>query len=66
MEVAQLNEVLRRTDVISYALLAEINHFKAERTTDLNETMRKFLKQQITFYKKIVDKLESTLHHFED
>ncbi|XP_073967165.1 sorting nexin 33-like protein SH3PX1 [Choristoneura fumiferana] len=66
MEVAQLNEVLRRTDVISYALLAEINHFKAERTVDLKATMQKFLTQQITFYKKIVEKLESTLHQFDD
>ncbi|XP_061706330.1 sorting nexin lst-4 [Cydia pomonella] len=66
MEVAQLNEVLRRTDVISYALLAEINHFKAERTLDLKATMQKFLTQQITFYKKIVEKLESTLHQFDD
>lgn len=66
MEVAQLNEVLLRTDVISYALLAEINHFKAERTEDLKATMQKFLKQQIHFYKKIVDKLESTLHLYDD
>ncbi|KAI5636637.1 WASP-binding domain of sorting nexin protein domain-containing protein [Phthorimaea operculella] len=66
MEVAQLNEVLRRTDVISYALLAEINHFKAERTVDLKQTMQKFLKQQITFYKKVVDKLENTLRHYDE
>ncbi|KAL0884155.1 hypothetical protein ABMA27_016163 [Loxostege sticticalis] len=66
MEVAQLNEVLRRTDVISYALLAEINHFKAERTTDIKATMQKFLRQQITFYKKIVDKLETTLQQYDE
>lgn len=66
MEVAQLNEVLRRTDVISYALLAEVNHFKAERTVDLKVTMQKFLRQQIMFYKKIVDKLENTLRHYDD
>ncbi|XP_026748285.1 sorting nexin lst-4 isoform X1 [Galleria mellonella] len=66
MEVAQLNEVLRRTDVISYALLAEVNHFKAERTTDLKATMQKFLRQQITFYKKIVEKLESTLQQYDE
>ncbi|CAH0397598.1 unnamed protein product [Chilo suppressalis] len=66
MEVAQLNEVLRRTDVISYALLAEINHFKAERTTDIKATMQKFLRQQITFYKKVVDKLEATLRQYDE
>ncbi|CAG4941474.1 unnamed protein product [Colias eurytheme] len=66
MEVAQLNEVLRRTDVISYALLAEINHFKSERTVDLKATMQKFLRQQITFYKKIVEKLEITLQQYDE
>ncbi|CAG9792159.1 unnamed protein product [Diatraea saccharalis] len=66
MEIAQLNEVLRRTDVISYALLAEINHFKAERTADLKATMQKFLRQQITFYKKVVDKLEVTLRQYDE
>lgn len=66
MEVAQLNEVLRRTDVISYALLAEINHFKVERTEDLKATMQKFLQQQIMFYKRVVDKLENTLHLYDD
>lgn len=66
MEVAQLNEVLRRTDVISYALLAEINHFKAERTIDLKATMQRFLKQQITFYKHIVDRLENALTQYDD
>ncbi|XP_032511767.1 sorting nexin lst-4 [Danaus plexippus] len=66
MEREQLNEVFRRNNVISYALLAEINHFKSERTVDLNATMQKFLKQQITFYKKIVDKLETTLQQFQE
>nr|XP_026491089.1 sorting nexin lst-4 isoform X1 [Vanessa tameamea]XP_026491090.1 sorting nexin lst-4 isoform X1 [Vanessa tameamea] len=66
MEVAQLNEVLRRTDVISYALLAEINHFKSERTDDLKATMQKFLRQQISFYKRIVDKLEITLNQYDE
>lgn len=66
MDINQFNEVCRRTDVISYALLAEINHFKSERTVDLKATMQKFLSQQIHFYKKIVDKLEHTLHNYEE
>ncbi|KPJ00985.1 Sorting nexin-33 [Papilio xuthus] len=66
MEVAQLNEVIRRSDVISYAVLAEINHFKSERTIDLKATMQKFLRQQINFYKRVVDKLENTLQQYDD
>lgn len=66
MEVFQLNEVTRRTDVVTYALLAEINHFKAERTTDLKAAMQLYLKEQITFYQKIVDKLQNTLKEFDN
>ncbi|KPJ15287.1 Sorting nexin-33 [Papilio machaon] len=66
MEIAQLNEVIRRSDVISYAVLAEINHFKSERTIDLKATMQKFLTQQINFYKRVVDKLENTLQQYDD
>lgn len=66
MEVDQLNEVLRRTDVISYALLAEINHFKAQRTVDIKETMKNFLQQQINFHKRVMERLETALHHYDD
>lgn len=53
MESSQLPEVLRRTDVISYALLAEINHFHSERTIDFKLAMQNYLKEQTVFYQKV-------------
>lgn len=46
-------DVVRRTDVISYALLAEINHFHSERTIDFKLAMQSYLKEQTVFYQKV-------------
>jgi len=61
MEPKQRDEVVRRTDVVSYALLAEINHFHSERAADFNIAMQKFLNEQIVFYQKV-----SSRAHQED
>lgn len=66
MNPAQINEVHKRTDVLTYVLLAETNHFKNEREVDIKYAMKSFLKEQINFYKKIVHKLEDTLQFFEE
>ena len=55
MEQSQLSDVVRRTDVISYALLAEINHFHSERTIDFKQAMKSYLKEQISFYQKVIN-----------
>nr|CAD7458348.1 unnamed protein product [Timema tahoe] len=53
MEQSQLVEVNRRTDTVSYALLAEINHFHSERNLDFKVAMQNYLDGQILFYEKI-------------
>jgi hypothetical protein len=53
METSQLPDIARRTDVISYALLAEINHFHSERAVDFRLAMQQYLKEQIAFYQKV-------------
>ncbi|XP_063218974.1 sorting nexin lst-4 isoform X2 [Bacillus rossius redtenbacheri] len=65
MDASQLVEVNRRTDVLSYALLAEINHFHCVQTSDFREAMQKFLQAQIIFYEKIVGKLKETLEVYD-
>lgn len=65
MNPQQVMEVRKRTDVLTYAIFAELTHFKNERETDLKFAMKRFLEEQINFYKKIVQKLEDTLVHFE-
>lgn len=65
MPPQQLADVRKRTDVLTYAIFAELAHFKSERETDLKLSMKKFLEEQVNFYKKIVQKLEDTLVHFD-
>jgi len=65
MESSLLPEVLHRTDVISYALLAEINHFHSERTIDFKLAMQNYLREQIVFYQKVVDKLQDALQKYD-
>lgn len=53
MDSAQYQQVVQRTDIISYALLAEINHFHAERSTQFRSAMKNFLSEQTAFYQKV-------------
>ncbi|XP_053684059.1 sorting nexin lst-4 [Sabethes cyaneus] len=64
MENSQLAEVNRRVDVMSYALLAEMAHFRQERDTHLKDTIGNFIGAQIEFYKNIVRRLEQAQSHF--
>lgn len=66
MNGVQLNSVSKRTDIVNYALLAELEHFKKERDTDFKAALKTYLKEQVNFYKKIVGKLEDTLREFDD
>lgn len=60
-----MSEVDQRMSVISYATLAEINHFKDEIVTDYNLMMKDYLKGQIQFYENIVVKLNESLNKYE-
>lgn len=66
MDNAQLLEVQQRVEVVNYAVLAEINHFKMERTEDLKNTMKLFLQEQINFYQGIVGELQKALRAYDD
>ncbi|GAB0095711.1 Sorting nexin [Sergentomyia squamirostris] len=65
MSNAQLQEVNRRTDVMSYALMAELSHFRVERDEHLKETIREFITAQIAFYQTIVSRLQGAKQFFE-
>lgn len=62
---AQLQEVNRRTDIMSYAVLAEMNHFRQERDVHLKETMKNLISSQIVFYQDIIVKLQAAQRFFE-
>uniref|UniRef100_T1J0K5 Uncharacterized protein n=1 Tax=Strigamia maritima TaxID=126957 RepID=T1J0K5_STRMM len=61
MDINQVEEVCKRTDVVCYAAMAELTHFQCERVTDFKEMMQTYLKQQMEFYQKIVNKLQESL-----
>ncbi|XP_031641115.1 sorting nexin lst-4 [Contarinia nasturtii] len=62
---AQLQEVNRRTDIMSYAVLAEMNHFRQERDVHLKMAMKHFIQEQITFYQEIITRLQTAQRFFE-
>lgn len=49
-----------RIDVISYASLAEMNHFNQNRVPDFKAMMQNYLTNQIEFYQKVSIKTHSS------
>ena len=45
--------VKKRTDTVSYALLAEVNSFHEQRVRDIKSSHQQFLQEQIKFYQKV-------------
>jgi len=62
---AEVQEISTRTDTLSYALLAEINTFHQQRVKDMKTAHQHFLQEQITFYQKIVEKLQDSLRMYD-
>lgn len=56
-----LEGINKRADIVTYATLAEMNHFQEERVNDFNIVMRTFLTGQLKLYRDIVGKLEEAL-----
>ncbi|XP_037936093.1 sorting nexin-33 [Teleopsis dalmanni] len=65
MSNSQMADVNRRTDVISYAVMAEMTHFKQERDTHLKQTLKSFIEEQIKFYSTVVSKLQEAYRQFD-
>ena len=62
---SEVLEVTNRTITVSAALQGEILHFQRQRTSDFQNLMKDYLKEQISFYQNITKKLESTLSMYE-
>lgn len=65
MANSQLLEVNRRTDIMSYAVLAEMSHFRDERDVHLKRAMKHFIQEQIKFYQEIITRLQGAQRFFE-
>lgn len=55
-----------RCNIISFATLAEIQHFHRTRVRDFRSQMQYHLRQQISFFQKITAKLEDALQRYDD
>lgn len=62
---AQMQEVIRRTDVMSYAVMAEMNQFRLDRDQNLKQIMNEYITGQIEYYKTIVERLEEARAYFK-
>jgi sorting nexin-9/18/33 len=62
----EAKEIKDRTDVISYALLAEINTFDNVLCKEIRDAHKDFLKAQITHHQKITEKLQSALSMYDN
>lgn len=65
MDNSQLQLVTRRTDIVSYALLAEMSNFRSERDVHLRGTIKNFLAAQIEFHQTVVQRLQMALQFFD-
>lgn len=65
VQQSQLADIRKRTDVLTYAVFAELTHFHTEKEGEIKFAMRGFLQEQLNFYKNIVSKLEDTLANFK-
>lgn len=66
MESQQADGVRERCNIISFATMAEIQHFHQMRVRDFKGQMQHFLQQQISFFQKITGKLEETLEKYDN
>ncbi|KAG5841147.1 sorting nexin-18a [Anguilla anguilla] len=66
MEGPQADGVHERCNIISFATLAEIQHFHQTRVRDFKAQMQHYLQQQIGFFQKITGKLEEALHKYDN
>ncbi|KAK3514844.1 hypothetical protein QTP70_033778 [Hemibagrus guttatus] len=66
MERQQADGVAERCNIISFATLAEIQHFHQIRVRDFKAQMQHYLQQQISFFQKVTSKLEDTLRQYDN
>nr|XP_018669023.1 sorting nexin-33 isoform X3 [Ciona intestinalis] len=64
--VDEMEDVATRTEKISYAVEAEVNHFQHYRVGDFVGYMKDFVQQQISFHQEIVKKLQDTAVLYEE
>uniref|UniRef100_A0A8C9S385 Sorting nexin n=1 Tax=Scleropages formosus TaxID=113540 RepID=A0A8C9S385_SCLFO len=65
MERPQADGIRERCNIISFATLAEMQHFHQIRVRDFRAQMQQYLREQIGFFQKITSKLEDALRKYD-
>ncbi|KAJ8286945.1 hypothetical protein GJAV_G00045190 [Gymnothorax javanicus] len=65
MDSAQAEGISERCNIISFATMAEIQHFHQIRVRDFKAQMQHYLQEQIGFFQKITSKLEEALRKYD-
>lgn len=50
---SEYEEAKRRTDIVTYSLMAEAEHFHQHRITDFRDYVQSYLNAQIEFHKMV-------------
>ncbi|XP_030643529.1 sorting nexin-18a [Chanos chanos] len=66
MESQQAEGINERCNIISFATLAEMQHFHQIRVRDFKAQMQHYLQQQIGFFQKITGTLEEALRKYDN
>ncbi|XP_071851572.1 sorting nexin-33-like isoform X3 [Apostichopus japonicus] len=66
MEFDEAESIKGRADVVSYTMMAEINHFQRQRVYDYKMMMKDYLVEQIKFYESVTEKLRIALGQYEN
>ncbi|XP_071014714.1 sorting nexin-18-like [Oncorhynchus clarkii lewisi] len=66
MDARQADGVNERCNIISFATLAEMQHFHQVRVRDFKAQMQQYLTEQIGFFQKITGKLEEALQKYDN
>ena len=62
----EATEISNQTNTLSFALLCEINTFNDQWVKDMKDEHQHFLQEQITFYQKVIKRLQDSLRMFEN
>ncbi|XP_017341022.1 sorting nexin-33 isoform X1 [Ictalurus punctatus] len=65
MDQDEADGIRKRCRTVGFALQAEMNHFHQRREVDFKDMMQAYLRQQITFYQRVVQQLERTLNMYD-
>lgn len=66
MASSEQQQLQHRADVLSYAVMAEMNNFQNERRYQIKTSVQSYLDQQILFYQKIVDHLQAARAKYDE